>query len=264
MIKNFYTDLTKEFNQGKIRGMLCSGQAVVLHGLAMMSKDGDWIVKSDQESLDFILNILESKGAVYRYGAPLSLDWLDGGWSSHLEFEHEGLRIRTDFFTKPPRIDEAWLNNIWAKVEAGAPEFVDLETLALLKQTDREKDYVILGEIARKITDLKGMLKYSRSAVDILNTWELKPDLVESLFEERPVLKLCKESREALEVGLDAERRTLMRINAERLLRYKESSSEWAKMWPQVLVKLNGLSLMDAHNIMVVEAEKYLPKGVLP
>ncbi len=263
MIKNLYTELTKEFNQGKVRAILCSGQAVVLHGLAMMSKDGDWIVKPDQESLDFILNILESKGAVYRYGAPLSRDWLEGGWSSHLEFEHDGLRIRTDFFTKPPRIDEARLNNLWAKVAAGAPEFVDLETLALLKHTDREKDYVILGEIARKISDLKEMLKYSRSAIDIINTWELKPDIVESLFEARPVLKLSEKGREALEVGLDAERRTLMRINTERLLKYKEASSEWARAWPQVLLKVNGLSLMDAHKTMVTEAEKSLPKRVL-
>jgi hypothetical protein len=101
MITNLYTDLTKEFNQIKTRAILCSGQAVVLHGLAIMSKDGDWIIKSDQESLEFILNILESKGAVYRYGAPLSSDWLEGGWSSHLEYEHQGLRIRTDFFARP-------------------------------------------------------------------------------------------------------------------------------------------------------------------
>jgi hypothetical protein len=156
------------------------------------------------------------------------------------------------------------LNNLWDRVEAGAPEYVDLETLALLKQTDREKDYVVLGEIARKITDLKEMLKYSRSAVDILNTWEVNPELVVSLFEARPVLKLSEKGREALEVGLDAERRTLMRINSERLLKYKEASSEWARVWPQVLLKMNGLSLMDAHKSMVTEAEKSLPKRVLP
>lgn len=54
-----------------------------------------------------------------------------------------------------------------------------------------------------------------------------------------------------------------MRINTERLLKYKEASSEWARAWPQVLVGMNGLSLMDAHKVMVNEAEKYLPKGVL-
>jgi hypothetical protein len=55
---NIYVELTKEFNRGKLRAIICSGQAVVLHRLAVMSKDGDWIICEDEESLNFILNIL--------------------------------------------------------------------------------------------------------------------------------------------------------------------------------------------------------------
>jgi len=42
---NIYVDLTNQFNDGRLRAILSSGQAVVLHRLAIMSKDGDWIVR---------------------------------------------------------------------------------------------------------------------------------------------------------------------------------------------------------------------------
>jgi hypothetical protein len=40
---NPYLELTQELNRGRLRALLSSGQAVVMHRLAMMSKDGDWI-----------------------------------------------------------------------------------------------------------------------------------------------------------------------------------------------------------------------------
>ena len=40
-----YHQLTREFNAGRVRAVLCSGQAVVLHRLAITSKDGNWIVR---------------------------------------------------------------------------------------------------------------------------------------------------------------------------------------------------------------------------
>ncbi len=264
MISNIYTELTRDFNKGKVRSILCSGQAVVLHGLAVMSKDGDWIIRSDEESLNFILSVLASKGAVYRYGAPLASAWLEGGWSTHLEYTHNDLRIRTDFFTKPPRLNNEQIADLWQKAEAGAPQYVDLETLALLKQTDREKDYVILGELARKISDVREMLKYSRSAVDILNIWDTDREIIESVSQVRPVLKLCIEGRDALEAGLDAERRTLMRINSDRLLKFKNAATKWAERWSHISAKIKDLPLLDAHQIMVSEASKYLPTEVRP
>jgi hypothetical protein len=39
---NIYVELTHAFNAGAQRAILRSGQAVVLHRLAVMSKDGNW------------------------------------------------------------------------------------------------------------------------------------------------------------------------------------------------------------------------------
>jgi len=58
-----YLDLTRELDAGRLRAIVCSGQAVVLLRLAMASKDGDWILREDQETLDHVLAVLESHGA---------------------------------------------------------------------------------------------------------------------------------------------------------------------------------------------------------
>lgn len=42
---NPYVELTAAFNRECLRAVLSSGQAVVLHRLAVMSKDGDWILR---------------------------------------------------------------------------------------------------------------------------------------------------------------------------------------------------------------------------
>lgn len=109
---NIYLDLTREFNHGRVRCILSSGQAVVLHQLAVMSKDGDWIVREDDESLTHVLTVLEGYGARYRLGAPLDKRWMAVGWSAHCEFVDQSgasapLRVRTDFVSRPPRLSGA-------------------------------------------------------------------------------------------------------------------------------------------------------------
>ena len=52
---NIYVELTKKFNEDHVRAMLAGGQAAVLHRLAFMSKDGDWILRERQLDLGHIL-----------------------------------------------------------------------------------------------------------------------------------------------------------------------------------------------------------------
>ena len=78
MGENVYLALNREFNRGALRAIVSSGQAVVLHRLAVMSKAGDWIVREDLESLEHVLEVLASRGARYRFGAPLDARWMSG------------------------------------------------------------------------------------------------------------------------------------------------------------------------------------------
>ena len=63
-MRNIYFELTREFNaQGPITA-LASGQAVVFYRIAIMSKDGDWILKETQLGLlPQVVRIPEEKNA---------------------------------------------------------------------------------------------------------------------------------------------------------------------------------------------------------
>jgi hypothetical protein len=148
---NVYFDLTLELNRGGTIALLTSGQAVVHYRPAIMSKDGDWVLRETPEACSRVLSVLGARGARYRPGAPLDVRWLAGGWSSHLEFQDDqGRRIRCDFLTRPPRVETAALKPLFeGRVEAGQPQVVDLVTLIRMKRTQRAKDYPVIGELAR-------------------------------------------------------------------------------------------------------------------
>ena len=134
---NPYLDLTEEFNRGRRRALVSSGQAVVLHRLAIMSKDGDWVLREDEEAVHHVLDVLAGRGARYRFGAPLDVRWLASGWSSHFEHWRDGLRLRTDFVTRPPRISGADRDRLSQDDDASVSSVVALEPLALMKMTMR-------------------------------------------------------------------------------------------------------------------------------
>ncbi|MEW6667902.1 MAG: hypothetical protein AB1512_22050 [Thermodesulfobacteriota bacterium] len=256
---NIYLRLTGEFNSGQLRAILAGGQAVVLHRVALMSKDGDWILREDQQTMGHVLSVLGGYGARYRFGAPLDVRWLSGGWSAHLEFHWEGLRVRTDFLTRPPRLTEEALMRMWEEAERRDSSFAGVRDLAEMKKTNREKDYVVIGELARRMVDPDDQILYSRSARDLIRLGEEHPQRLRQLAGRRPVLEYVKQGRVALEAALDRERRDSIRANEERLARYMEAAKPWADAWLDILRQMEGLTLPEAHGMMVRRAENLLP-----
>jgi hypothetical protein len=259
-----YLELTKEFNEGRLRAVICSGQAVVLHRLAIMSKDGDWILREDKEALQQVLRVLDRHGARYRFGAPLDVRWMAGGWSSHFEFRHESLRVRTDFFTRPPRVSMEERDRMWHEQEDRDPPFVDARMLAEMKKTNREKDYAVIGELARLLTEPRDQLLLSRSARDLVEVAKAYPKLVATLVNERPLLALLSGGRDKIEQALDAERRALMRANEDRLAAYRTAAQALEERWPELHARMEGLPLLEAHELFVKSAESVLPTRVTP
>ena len=88
---NVHFELTEAFNATQPVVALASGQAVVYYRVAIMSKDGDWVIRETPEACADVLRELEGRGAHYRPGAPL-VRWLSGGWSSHFEFPDDRQR----------------------------------------------------------------------------------------------------------------------------------------------------------------------------
>jgi len=64
------------------------------------------------------------------------------------------MRIRTDFVTRPPQLDQESLRRIWHDVEILETPFLGATDLAATKKTNREKDYAVIGELARRMPGL--------------------------------------------------------------------------------------------------------------
>lgn len=264
---SIYLDLTSEFNCDRLRAVICSGQAVVLHRLAVMSKDGDWILREDAEALDHVLGILEGRGAVYRFGAPLDVRWMTGGWSSHLEFHREGIRVRTDFFTRPPRLSAGDLERIWLEQEGQPYPFTQAKDLARVKMTQREKDYPVIGELARLMKHPGDQMRFSRSAHDLRELCRREPNVARSIAEERPLLRWALDPEatvERLEEELDAERRRLIRQDRDRMDRFEAAAEPWKLRWTNVRRDIEGLPLRQVHAILIEEAKRCLPQEISP
>jgi hypothetical protein len=259
---NVYVDLTDEFNRGRVRALISSGQAVVLHKLAIVSKDGDWILREDGEATGHVLAVLGSRGASYRFGAPLDVRWLRGGWSAHLEYRQGPLRLRTDFVTRPPRLSPEALAAAWSDGERRWPPVIGIRELAELKKTNREKDYAVIGELARRIPDVPSQLLLSRSARDLMRLAESHPGEWARAERRRPLLLRAVDGLEALESALDAERRELMHANERRLQAYLDAARDWAAIWPDVSRDALHLPLSEAHAVVCERAARVLPFSV--
>lgn len=256
---NIYLSLTRRFNRDRLRTIISSGQAVVLHRLAIMSKDGDWIVRETPADFDHVLDVLEEFGAVYRFGAPFDVRWHAHGWSSHFEFSFEGLRVRCDFFSRPPRISEAELRQLWQCQSGCDLPFLDVEPLLKVKQTQREKDYAVIGELARRLPP-EGQLVCGRSARDLIELAAKNHEVARLLAAKRPLLcHALVADRDALEEALDKERRILMRADEDRMDAFAAASSSWRAVWPSLQTSLRNLSLRASHTHILQEADGVLP-----
>lgn len=72
-------------------------------------------------------------------------------------------------------------------------------------------------------------------------------------------MKKLSEGRNVVEQSLDIERREMMRINEKRLQSYMESAERWLGVWAAVHAETKGLSLLDAHKIIIEKASSVLP-----
>jgi len=157
-------------------------------------------------------------------------------------------------------VPPAELAALWeAPVQKEAP-VVGLPVLAELKKTNREKDYAIIGELARKMENPRLEALYSRSARDLLRLNGQHPAVVRDAAAERPLLSRLVAGREEIERLLDEERRRLMRLNEERLDRYVRAASAWGEEWPRLSRELAERPLREAHEMMVARATGLLPE----
>lgn len=252
---NVYFELTREFNRDAPVAALASGQAVVYYRVAIMSKDGDWVIREDSEACATVLTVLDSRGARYRPSAPLDVRWLAGGWSSHFEFaDDRGRRVRCDFVSRPPRVAFDRLARLFDP--GGARDdllVVDPESLVRMKQTQRAKDYPAISEIARLLAPERE-LAYTTDPDRIL---ALAP-LVEADV-ARPSVEAARETgnRDLVVVALAREIDALQQRDRARVSRYLSAAAPYLQAFRDA--GLGDLPLREAHAAACRLAEEWLP-----
>jgi len=263
-MENKYYRFTRLFNLKKTRVIIASGQAVVLHQLAMMSKDADWIIREDEESFAKVLKVLAEHGARYRFGAPLDIAWHKYGWSSHFELFQDEQRLRLDFFSRPPRLSSADLATLWQEAEDEELPFVDKHRLIKQKLTDRLKDYAIIGELVRSSGNEDLLIRYGQSAAEIIELVRRKPGIVTRLKQERTHFAMLDFKHPDLELqirlAIEQERYSLMKTNLARIEMYRDASRSWAGEWANIERSSAQLRLEAFHIRMIAEAKKLLPQ----
>ena len=252
-VANVYFELTEAFNADRPTAALASGQAVVYYRVAIMSKDGDWIIRESPDACARVLAVLDARGARYRPAAPLDSRWLAGGWSCHFEFfDDRHRRVRCDFVSRPPRVAQSALDATFAR--ATTPLFaVDVETLIRLKQTQRAKDYAVIGALAAKLP------------ADREIEFTTNPDRILALTAEfgpprtRPAVAAAATSgdRRALVIALAEEIDEQQQRDRRRVERYETAAAPYLAECRTL--GLAGLPLGEAHTRLIDAAERLLP-----
>jgi hypothetical protein len=256
--RNIYFELTEAFNATAPTVALASGQAVVYYRVAIMSKDGDWIIRETGEACSLVLGELEARGARYRPAAPLDVRWLAGGWSSHFEFFDPGRRrVRCDFVSRPPRVPRAAIDALF--VRTGRPpalHVVDLAPLIALKQTQRAKDYPVIGELARRLPPEREI----EVTTDPDRIIALAP--VYGHASSRAAVRAADVDRHAVVVALAEEIDTMQQADRRRVAAYEAVAQPYLEACRAQNVSILGLR--EAHARMLEIAERLLPLTVLP
>jgi hypothetical protein len=258
---NPYFAFTDLCNAKRCVVILASGQACVWYRLTLASKDGDWIVREEQDALDVVMDQLERIGARYRLGAPLDLRWLAAGWSSHFEgFSADGLRCRFDFVSRPPRISPERLAAMWQDVDHGSQAVVPRADLVRLKQTMRLKDYAFVGALALQLDDEVEQVKTMLDAERLVELLRVRPDLARQLAELRPALAGVPLNEDPIAAAMDAEMRSLRQSDERRMRAFAQALMPWAEKFRTLA--MGELPLREAHERFCREAEGVLPWNV--
>jgi hypothetical protein len=221
-----------------------------------MSKDGDWVIRETPNACERVLRELEARGARYRIGAPLDVRWLGGGWSSHFEFfDEKRRRIRCDFVSRPPRVPNASLERIFKSAAAERLVAVDPDSLILMKQTQRAKDYAVIAELA-------SLLPPEREIELTTDPDRLLALAAAGVASNRPAAVAARSSagRRAVVMALAEETDTLQQRDAIRVDAYEKAARLYLAGCRAL--DLSELPLREAHARLCEVAERLLPKRV--
>ena len=264
-MKNPYFELHKEFKAAGAKVLMSSGQACVLFGIATFSKDGDWIIEETKEACNRVIDVLEAKNAFYRLGAPLDIHWLSQGWTSHFEYVlKNGYRMRVDFCSRPPRVED--ITSLWANAgKMSDIDVVDVQSLIKLKETRRVRDYNVIGTLAEVLGFNENRAIF---ALNYLQDYDLLKRAVEKWPKEAKMsdreavqLVIDKKPRRDVVISLALEQDEKIQSDEKRINSYREKSKTYQKQFLMLnkLWRKNKTSLSTQHVELLSLAKQTLP-----
>jgi len=184
-------------------------------------------LRETEETCRRVRAVLARHGARYRVGPPLEPRWLAGGWSSHFEFfDDQRRRIRCDFVSRPPRIPVGELDAMFAAARGeGSLRVVDPERLIRLKQTQRAKDYPVIGELSRLLPPRREV----ELTTDPDRILELSGPWGGDSFRESVRAARRGRSRDEVVGALAREADRLQQEDRHRMLRYEWAAQAYLK-----------------------------------
>ncbi|MEZ5305467.1 MAG: hypothetical protein R3F11_33220, partial [Verrucomicrobiales bacterium] len=228
---DFLYHLRDSFREDGIRFAITSGMACVYYGLQQYTKTSDWIIHPDDlEKLRAFLEKRQRRIPPWRisyraiFGAPLEKDYLAAGWTSHLFIidRPDSPENHVDFFGKPPRVQGLGL-------ETDDEGFATRRTVAMMKRTDRDKDWPIVDGIGWQLageSDGDGLV-HIQSVPRLLEVWNRSSQEERSrAAEKRPLLNSLKQSTDArhIEGLIRLERLVWECVNRQR---YRVFTTAW-------------------------------------
>lgn len=251
---NVYFELTEAFNEERPTVALAAGQAVVFYRVAIMSKDGDWIVRESSDACDRVLSVLTARGARYRPSPPLDPRWLAGGWSSHFEcYDERHRRVRCDFMSRPPRVTRAALDAIFDRERDSPLLVIDIESLIAMKRTQRAKDYAVIGALATLLPAERELEVTSDpdrllALAAVVGPPKTRPRLVDAV---------TRGDRRAVVIALAEEIDEQQQRDRRRVERYQAAAAPYLEA--ARAHHLSELPLAEAHQRLIEDAERLLP-----
>jgi hypothetical protein len=175
---------------------------------------------------------------------------------SHFEFlDARQRRVRCDFFSRPPRVAASAINALF--VNPPPLHVVDVPVLIALKQTQRAKDYAVIGELATRLAP--------QEEIDVTTD----PDRIITLApafgrdSQRPAVRAARHvpvDRRAVVVALAEEVDHLQQQDRRRVAAYEAAAEPYLEACRALHVPALGIRV--AHARMLEIAERLLPPTV--